>query len=123
MLTFQKLNKDAVFDYVSGWFSDDTFYNLIKFIKNLPRNNDLQPEGQPLLPQKMVDEIRIELLSEFGSTDFRRALSEMESTIVSMNEDEVLKVTDVLECRYLNELSRRKDFDRMVKKPDKKKYI
>jgi len=118
MLTFQELNKHSIFDYVSGWFSDNMFYNLIKFIKNLPRNNDLQPEGQPLLPQKMLDEIRIELLSEFGSTDFRRALSEMESTIVSMNEDEVSKVTDVLECRYLNELSKRKDFDRMVKKPN-----
>lgn len=113
MLTFQKLNKDAVFDYVSGWFSDNTFYNLIKFIKNLPRNNDLQPEEQPLLPQKMLDDIRIELLSESDSTDFSRALSEMESMIVSMNRDEISKITDVLECRYLDELSKRKDFDRM----------
>jgi len=109
LLTFQKLKKFSIIDYVSGWCSDEEFDNLIKFIKNLPKNDDNQSEKQSLIPQKVLEELRIEIISQFDSSDFNKALSKMESTITSMTKDEVLEVIDVLEHGHMDSIRRRKN--------------
>ena len=58
------MKKFSIIDYVSGWCSDEEFNNLITFIKNLPKNDDNQLEKQSLIPQKVLEELRIEIISQ-----------------------------------------------------------